>query len=152
MKRVASRRGSLARGLILSLQLLAAHRLRTALSISGLLIGVAAVMVMAAIGRGAEQQLRNRLQTMGTDLLVVSAAPAPRVAGRPRQVAVQTDLTAEDATALLREIPAAAASAPAVNRNAVLRWEGLESSDGIERHNRGGTAHPQHSRARGSIV
>jgi len=86
---------------------------------------------MAAIGRGAEQQLRNRLQTMGTDLLVVSAAPAPRVAGRPRQVAVQTDLTAEDATALLREIPAAAASAPAVNRNAVLRWEGLNRATGL---------------------
>jgi putative ABC transport system permease protein len=127
----AGRRGNLARGLLLSIQLLAAHRLRTALSVSGLLIGVAAVMVMAAIGRGAEQQLRERLQTMGTDLLVVSAAPAPRVAGRPRQVNVQTDLNAEDAIALLREIPAAAASAPAVNRGAVLRWEGRNRATGL---------------------
>ncbi len=127
----AGRRGNLARGLALSIQLLAAHRLRTALSVSGLLIGVAAVMVMAAIGRGAEQQLRERLQTMGTDLLVVSAAPAPRVAGRPRQVAVQTDLRADDAIALLEEIPAAAASAPAVNRNAVLRWEGRNRATGL---------------------
>lgn len=125
------RRGNFARGLLLSLQLLAAHRLRTALSISGLLIGVAAVMVMAAIGRGAEQQLRARLQTMGTDLLVVSAAPAPRVAGRPRQVDVQTDLSADDAIALLEEIPAAIASAPAVNRNTVLRWEGLNRTTGL---------------------
>ena len=108
MNATTRRRGNFARGLVLSLQLLAAHRLRTALSVSGLLIGVAAVMVMAAIGRGAEQQLRERLQTMGTDLLVISAAPAPRVAGRPRQVAVQTDLSAEDAIALLEEIPAAA--------------------------------------------
>jgi ABC-type antimicrobial peptide transport system permease subunit len=87
---------------MLSLQLLAAHRLRTALSVSGLLIGVAAVMVMAAIGRGAEQELRARLQTMGTDLLIVSAAPASRVAGRPRQVDVQTDLSADDAIAISR--------------------------------------------------
>jgi putative ABC transport system permease protein len=131
MKASVRRRGNFARGLILSIQLLAAHRLRTALSVSGLLIGVAAVMVMAAIGRGAEQQLRERLQTMGTDLLVVSAAPAPRVAGRPRQVAVQTDLNAEDAIALRDEIPAAAASAPAVNRNAVLRWEGRNRATGL---------------------
>jgi putative ABC transport system permease protein len=116
---------------MLSLQLLAAHRLRTALSVSGLLIGVAAVMVMAAIGRGAEQQLRDRLQAMGTDLLIISAAPAPRIAGRPRQVEVQTDLSADDAIALLEEIPAAVAAAPAVNRNAVLRWEGLNRTTGL---------------------
>jgi putative ABC transport system permease protein len=131
MKPSAGRRGSFARGLVLSLQLLAAHRLRTALSVSGLLIGVVAVMVMAAIGRGAEQQLRARLQAMGTDLLIISAAPAPRVAGRPRQVDVQTDLSAEDAVTLLKEIPDAVASAPAVNRSAVLRWEGLNRATGL---------------------
>lgn len=126
-----ARRGNFARGLLLSIQLLVAHRLRTALSVSGLLIGVAAVMVMAAIGRGAEQQLRDRLQAMGTDLLVISAAPAPRIAGRPRQVDVQTDLSADDAIALLEEIPTAVAAAPAVNRNAVLRWEGLNRTTGL---------------------
>jgi putative ABC transport system permease protein len=131
MRSPARRRGNLLRGLMLSLQLLAAHRLRTALSVSGLLIGVAAVMVMAAIGRGAEQELRARLQTMGTDLLIVSAAPASRVAGRPRQVDVQTDLSADDAIAILAETPAAIASAPAVNRNAVLRWEGLNRATGL---------------------
>lgn len=131
MKPAAGRRGNVARGLVLSLQLLAAHRLRTALSVSGLLIGVAAVMVMAAIGRGAEQQLRGRLQAMGTDLLVISAAPAPRVAGRPRQVDVQTDLSADDATLLLEEVPSAVAAAPAVNMSAVLRWEGLNRATGL---------------------
>ena len=131
MKATAGARGNLLRGLMLSLQLLAAHRLRTALSVSGLLIGVAAVMVMAAIGRGAEQELRDRLQTMGTDLLVVSAAQATRVAGRPRQVDVQTDLGADDAIAILRESSAAIASAPALNRNAVLRWGGLNRATGL---------------------
>ena len=131
MKATAAARGNFLRGLMLSLQLLAAHRLRTALSVAGLLIGVAAVMVMAAIGRGAEQQLRTRLQTMGTDLLVIAAAPAARITGRPRQVNVQTDLSAEDAIAIVKESPAAIASAPAVNRNAVLRWEGLNRATGL---------------------
>jgi putative ABC transport system permease protein len=44
---------------------------------------------------------------------------------------VQTDLSAEDAITLLEEIPAALASAPAVNRGAVLRWEGLNRATSL---------------------
>ena len=117
------RRGKFGRGVLLSLQLLAAHRLRTALSVSGLLIGGAAVMVMAAAGEGAEQDVLARLQAMGTNLLVVSAAPAPLVAGRPRQANVNTTLTAADAAAIAGQSGFAMAVAPAVRRAAVLRWE-----------------------------
>jgi putative ABC transport system permease protein len=104
------------------MQLLAAHRLRTALSVSGLLVGVAAVMVMVAVGEGAERRILERLRGMGTDLLVVSAAPAPRLVGRPRQVDVHTLLRAADAD-LLRQSRFAAAAAPAVSQRRVLRWE-----------------------------
>jgi putative ABC transport system permease protein len=131
MSGVSARRRPLARGLLLSAQLLAAHRLRTALSISGLLVGVAAVIVMVGIGRGAEQRLLDRLAAMGTDLLVVSAAPAPRVSGRPRQVPIHTALRAEDASAILAQSAFAIASAPAVNRSVVLRWEGLNRTTGL---------------------
>ena len=113
------------RGLLLSLQLLAAHRLRTALSVSGLIVGVAAVMVMVAVGEGAERRVLDRMRAMGTNLLVVSAAPAPRVAGRPRQVDVDTTLRAGDASAIARESVLALAAAPAVNQSVVVRWEGL---------------------------
>src|SRR5437763_5629684 len=100
MMGILARRRNLARGLLLSLQILAAHRLRTLLSVSGLLIGVAAVMVMVAIGKGADRRLLQHLQAMGTDFVVVSAAPAARVAGRPRQVSVYTDLRIADAEAI----------------------------------------------------
>ena len=123
MTRFWSRRRKLARGLLLSLHLLSAHRLRTTLSISGLLVGVAAVMVMVAIGEGAERRVIERLQAMGTELMVVSAAPAPGVAGRPRQSDVYTLLRPQDAQ-LLRESPFAVAAAPAVNRRVIVRWEG----------------------------
>jgi putative ABC transport system permease protein len=131
MSGVLARRKNFARGLLLSVQLLAAHRLRTALSISGLLIGVAAVIVMVGVGRGAEQRLLDRLGAMGTDLVVVSAAPAPRVAGRPRQVPIHTALRADDATAIIEESALAIASAPAVNRSVVLRWEGVNRTTGL---------------------
>jgi len=122
------RHGRLARGLLLSLQLLLAHRLRTALSVSGLLAGVAAVIVMVAIGQGAERRVLQRVQAMGTNLLVVSAAPAQRVAARPRQVAVHTMLRPGDAAAIERESALAVAAAPAVNGAMVVRWEGVNTT------------------------
>jgi len=118
----------LARGLFLSLQLLAAHRLRTALSVSGLLVGVAAVIVMVAIGEGAERRVLERVQRMGTNLLVVSAAPAQAVADRPRQVAVYTMLRAADAAAVERESTRAVAAAPAVTQSMLVRWEGVNTT------------------------
>ena len=122
------RHGRLARGLLLSLQLLLAHRLRTALGVSGLLAGVAAVIVMVAIGQGAERRVLQRVQAMGTNLLVVSAAPAQRVAARPRQVAVHTMLRPGDAEAIERESALAVAAAPAVNGAMVVRWEGVNTT------------------------
>lgn len=118
----------LTRGLLLSLQLLVAHPLRTALSVSGLLAGVAAVIVMVAIGQGAERRVLDRVQAMGTNLLVVSAAPAQRVAARPRQVAVHTMLRPADAAAIEQESALAVAAAPAVNRPVVVRWEGVNTT------------------------
>lgn len=113
---------------MLSLQLLATHRLRTALSVSGLLVGVAAVTVMVAIGEGAERRVLKRVQGMGANLLVVSAAPAQRVAGRPRQVPVHTVLRAADAAAIDQESALAVAAAPAVHRSMVVRWEGVNTT------------------------
>jgi putative ABC transport system permease protein len=106
---------------------LAAHRLRTALSVSGLLVGVAAVIVMVAIGEGAERRVLERVQGMGTNLLVVSAAPAQQVAGRPRQVPVYTLLRASDAAAIEQGSVRAVAAAPAVNRSMIVRSEGVNT-------------------------
>ena len=122
------RRRRFARGLVLSLQILAAHPLRTALSVSGLLVGVAAVIVMVAVSEGAERRVLQRLQAMGTNLLVVNAAPALRVAGRPRQVAIHTTLRTADASAIVEESPLALAAAPAVSRSVVVHAEGRNTT------------------------
>lgn len=117
-------RARLLKGLRLSFRILAAHSLRTALSVSGLLIGVAAVIVMAAVGAGAERRVVERVRAMGTDLLIVTATPAPRIAGRARQVATMTTLRTADAAAIAQEAVRAVAAAPAVIRPVVARWEG----------------------------
>ena len=128
MNTAGRRSRRLARGLLLSVQLLAAHRLRTTLSVSGLLVGVAAVVVMVAIGEGAERRVLKRVQRMGTNLLVVSAAPAQRVAGRPRQVPVYTMLRAADAAAIEQESALAVAAAPAVTQSMVVRSQGVNTT------------------------
>jgi putative ABC transport system permease protein len=113
----------LSKSLALSCRLLAAHKLRTGLSVSGLGIGVAAVMVMVALGRGAEARVLDRIQAMGTDLLIVSASPAPRVAGRPRASESVTLLRPSDADVLVRESPYALRAAPSVSRAVRVRWQ-----------------------------
>jgi putative ABC transport system permease protein len=128
---ILTRRRNLARGLLLSIQILAAYRLRTLLSISGLLIGVAAVMIMVAIGKGADRRLLEQLQTMGTDIIIVNAAPATRVAGRPRQVLVRTELRVSDAQAIIEESALAMGAAPVINRSVVLRREGINRTTGL---------------------
>ncbi|HEX9580207.1 MAG TPA: ABC transporter permease [Gemmatimonadales bacterium] len=119
-----ARRRRLARGLWWSAQLLAAHRLRTVLSISGLLVGVAALMVMVAVGAGAERRVLERVRAMGINVLVVNAATAPRVAGRPRQVSTLTVLRPADAEAIAEGSALVAAAAPMVNQALVASWSG----------------------------
>ncbi len=106
-----------------SVALLMAHRLRTALSVSGLLIGTATVMVMVAIGKGAERRVIDRVNTMGADVVIVSSPPATNVAGRRRQVNVTTALRTSDADAIVEESGAAIAAAPVLSRSLVARWE-----------------------------
>jgi putative ABC transport system permease protein len=123
-----ARRKAFGRALLLSLQLLATHPLRTVLSLSGLLVCVGSLIVMSAVGEGAERRILERLRSMGTNLLSVIAAPAPPALGRPRQVPVYTVLRAADAGAIMLESRLAVRAAPAVTRSVHLRWEALSAA------------------------
>lgn len=118
----------LARSAALSARLLAAHRLRTLLSVSGLVVGVATVMVMAAVGQGAERRLMAQVGAMGTDLVVIRPAQAPRVAGRTQQSTTLTTFRPADVTALREESNLAREAAGEVRRTQVVRWEGRNTT------------------------
>jgi macrolide transport system ATP-binding/permease protein len=51
------------------------NRLRTALTMLGIIIGVASVVALMAIGNGAKQDVLDRIQAMGTDLLTIERGP-----------------------------------------------------------------------------
>jgi putative ABC transport system permease protein len=106
----------LGRNLRLSARALLRHRVRTALALSGTAVGVGAVLVMAAVGEGAEAEVLREIDALGKNLLVVSAADAARVPWRGRTEPKVTTLTEEDARALLAGAPAVARVAPAQDR------------------------------------
>jgi putative ABC transport system permease protein len=49
------------------------NKMRTALTMLGIVIGVGAVIVMVAIGNGAQAQIKNQISGLGTNLIVVTA-------------------------------------------------------------------------------
>jgi len=88
------------RGLKVSAEMLMAHKLRTLLSLLGIVVGIATVSVMAAVGRGSERKVMDGIRSMGTNLISVSAGKVTLIAGRERQGAVVTTLLPEDAGAI----------------------------------------------------
>lgn len=76
------------------------HKLSAALALLGIALGVAVVIAMVAVGKGAEGEVLQSLQAFGSDLLIVEAGQVKKVAGRPRVVGQVTTLTVKDARAL----------------------------------------------------
>lgn len=107
----------------LSLEILAAHKLRTGLSVLGIVVGVAAVVVMVSVGKGAQQRILDQIRDMGANLITVSAGQTRLVAGRQRQMSIVTTLLPADAEAIAEECPAVASAAPAISKKLAARWE-----------------------------
>ena len=121
----------LSRNLALSCELLAAHKLRTLLSVLGIVVGVAAVVLMVSLGRGAEKRILDRIRDMGTDLIVVNAGQTRLVAGRQRQMASVTTLVPEDAEAIHERCPTVALAAAAVIKKMAARYEGETTNTNV---------------------
>ena len=112
----------LGRNLLLSAKALLRHRVRTALALSGTAVGVGAVLVMTAVGEGAEAEILSEIEALGRNLLIVSAGDAPRVPWRRRTQPKVTTLTREDAAAILEEAPEVARIAPAQDRRRRVKF------------------------------
>ncbi len=90
----------IARSLRISRTQLLAHKLRTVLALAGIIIGVSSVIVMSAIGRGAQQEVLGRIQAMGTNLIIVNAGQVVKSAGRNQQSGQVTTLKPADVEAI----------------------------------------------------
>jgi putative ABC transport system permease protein len=90
---------------------LAANRLRSGLTMLGMIIGVAAVILMLAIGNGVQQQVSRSISSLGSNLLIVQSGAARTGGGFSQGAASRPTLTLEDAAAIAR-LPAVIAAAP----------------------------------------
>lgn len=88
-----------------SLQALARNKLRSALTMLGVFIGVAALIAMVAVGNGASAAVKKQLESLGTNMVVVQ--PGATTAGGVRAGAGSAStLTVVDAETILRDDPA----------------------------------------------
>jgi putative ABC transport system permease protein len=98
----------------LALRALARNKMRSALTMLGIIIGVAAVIAVVSIGQGAQYMVQQGIQAMGTNVVFIAAG-----SGRPGGIRVGyggvKTLTIDDMNAILREIPLIKEAAPSVN-------------------------------------
>ena len=96
---------------MISIRTLAKHKLRSALTVLGVVIGIAAVTTMVSIGLGGSQMIQSQFQAIGSNVIIV--LPASGQTAGVRQGAVTT-LTAADGRAIADECPAVLAVSPFV--------------------------------------
>ena len=121
----------LGRNLVLSCEILAAHKLRTLLAVSGVTVGVAAVILAVSAGRGAEEQVLARIRTLGTNMSIVTAGQTQLVAGRQRQASIVKTLLPSDADAIARECPSVALASPVAIRKMKVLWESESTTTNV---------------------
>jgi putative ABC transport system permease protein len=102
---------------LIALRALKRNAMRTALTALGIIIGVAAVIIMVAIGNGARSQIEANIRSAGSNIVNVNAGSFG--AGPVRMGAGNTTtLTPEDAEAIRREVPGIRYLSPGVNLRA----------------------------------
>jgi len=84
-----------------SIQAIVSHKMRSTLSILGILIGVGAVITMLALGEGAKESISQRLASLGSNLLMVRPG-SRRVHGVALEAGTVTRFTLQDAEAIAR--------------------------------------------------
>jgi len=97
----------------ISLRALKMNKMRSFLTMLGIIIGVGAVIAMLAVGQGASQRISEQIASMGSNMLIV--LPGAQTSGGLRMgLGTQMTLTYDDALAIERECSAVAAVAPSV--------------------------------------
>jgi putative ABC transport system permease protein len=95
----------------IALRALRVNKLRSTLTMLGIIIGVAAVITMIAIGAGAQARVEEQIKALGSNLIML--VPGSVTAGGVRMGSgSRNTLTEDDSYAIQREIPDVQASAP----------------------------------------
>jgi len=97
----------------IALRALRRNTMRSILTAIGIIIGVAAVVVMVAIGKGAQASIEAQVSSLGSNLLLIFPG-SKRSQGVNSSMGSSSTITLADAAAIEREIPSVVASSPEV--------------------------------------
>ena len=103
----------------IALRALARNKMRTILTMLGIIIGVGAVICTVAIGQGAGQQVQNQIKSLGDNMIMVMAGSINQGGVRLGSSATKT-LTAEDGEAIRNTVPNVVAESPSVGGSAQM--------------------------------
>jgi putative ABC transport system permease protein len=105
----------------MALGALAANKLRTTLTLLGMVIGVSTVVGMAAILSGLDRSMARSIASLGSGVIYLTKYEASiQMGGMERDV--RPDLKLDEASAIARGCPSIAAVCPMVDATQVLRW------------------------------
>ncbi len=119
------------KGTKIALKTLFSHKLRTALATLGIVVGVCSVILMVAIGDGAQKEILSKIQAMGTDLVIVTAGQVKIIAGRQRQTGNVATLTLRDVKTISEESQYIKAVTPAQSKKMLVKYEALSTTTAI---------------------
>src|SRR5882757_932426 len=105
-----------------ALRALARNKMRSILTMLGIIIGVGAVIAMVGIGQGADQTVQRQIANLGSNMLFVSSGTVNRGGLNLGWGATKT-LIREDVAAMVKECPAVAAAAPGTQTSAQVVYE-----------------------------
>ena len=112
------------------------NKLRTALTMLGIVIGVGAVIAMVGIGNGAKAQVESRIAALGQNVIMVFSGSITR-GGAHTGFGGAGTLTVEDALAMQKEVPGVSAVSPEVRSSAQImagnnNWSTSLMGEGVD--------------------
>jgi len=114
-----------------ALRALRVNKLRSALTMLGIVIGVGAVITMIAVGAGAQARVAEQIQSLGSNLIVVLSGSVTS-GGVRLGSGSQLTISEDDAWAIQREIPLIEAAAPTVRGAAQVVYGNLNWATSIQ--------------------
>src|SRR5262249_44705628 len=115
----------------IALRSLRLNKLRSALTMLGIIIGVGAVIAMVSVGAGAQARVAEQMQSLGSNLIVVMSGSVTSGGVRLGQGS-QFTVTEDAAVAIAREISAVQAAAPSTRGSAQVVYGNLNWSTAIQ--------------------
>jgi putative ABC transport system permease protein len=97
----------------IAMRSLAANKLRSSLTMLGVIIGVGSVITLMSVGRGAEASITSSIEGMGTNLIYVSSK-TPGVQGMMSMASPSYSFTMDDAREIAERVPSVTAVAPSI--------------------------------------